>query len=244
MVVRRTEMIIAFLILLSPVTALPVAQVIGLKNVSARVIASESTLAYTNTLMHTYYGASNGTTLAQTAVSFPERVIGFMAPKGLCGFFSLPVPVKSGTLLTVEMTANNPVNFYLLSDYLANGSGSCKVSKNPIMAENNFTDFTLHWTAPEDGIFYFVFTGPTAVILLADHGSVRPVEESATITYPTSIETMLSTYSTTSTMSSTVTVTTPLYLKATSEHGLLIIGAIVASLALLLTVIAFARRTH
>lgn len=235
-------MMIAFLILLSPVTAVPVAQVIGLKNVSTQVTTDESTLAYTNTLMHTYYGASNGTTVAQTAVSFPARVIGFMAPRGLCGFFSLPVPVKSGTLLTVEMTANNPVNFYLLSDYPSSGSGSCKVSSNPIVAENNFTDFTLHWTAPEDGIFYFVFTGPTGVILLADHGSVRPVEQSATITYPTSIETMLSTYSTTTTVSSTVTITTPLYLQATSQYGLLIIGVLIALLAIAL--IALARRTH
>ena len=235
-------MMIAFLILLSPVTAIPVAQVIGLKNVSTQVTTDESTLAYTNTLLHTYYGASNGTTVAQTAVSFPARVIGFMAPRGLCGFFSLPVPVKSGTLLTVEMTANNPVNFYLLSDYPSNGSGSCKVSSNPIVAENNFTDFTLHWTVPEDGIFYFVFTGPTAVILLADHGSVRPVEQSATITYPTSIETMLSTHSTTTTVSSTVTITTPLYLQATSQYGLLIIGVLIALLAIAL--IALARRTH
>ncbi|MGA3407143.1 MAG: hypothetical protein ABSD49_15550 [Candidatus Bathyarchaeia archaeon] len=242
MVVRRTGMIIAFLILLSPVTAIPVVQVIGLKNVSTQVTTDESTLAYTNTLMHTYYGASNGTTVAQTAVSFPARVIGFMAPRGLCGFFSLPVPVKSGTLLTVEMTANNPVNFYLLSDYPSSGSGSCKVSSNPIVAENNFTDFTLHWTAPEDGIFYFVFTGPTGVILLADHGSVRPVEQSATITYPTSIETMLSTYSTTTTVSSAVTITTPLYLQATSQYGLLIIGVLIALLAIAL--IALARRTH
>jgi hypothetical protein len=102
----------------------------------------------------------------------------------------------------------------------------------------------LHWTAPEDGIFYFVFTGPTAVILLTDHGSVRPVEQSATITYPTSIETMLSTYSTTTTLSSTVIITTPLYLQATSQYGLLIIGAIIALLAITLTMIAFARRTH
>ena len=159
MVVRRTGIIIAVLILLSPVTALPVAQVIGLRNVSTQVTADESTLAYTNTLLHTYYGASNGTTVAETAVSFPERVIGFMAPRGLCGFFSLPVSVKSGMLLNVEMTANNPVNFYLLSDYPSVGSGSCKVSSNPIVAEDNFTDFTLHWTAPEDGIFYFIFTG-------------------------------------------------------------------------------------
>ena len=111
------------------------------------------------------------------------------------------------------MTANNPVNFYLFSDYPSVGSGSCKVSSNPIVAEDNFTDFTLHWTAPEDGIFYFIFTGPTAVILLIDHGSVGPVEQSATITYPTSIETMLSTYATTATLSSTVTITTPLYLQ-------------------------------
>src|SRR5208283_3105796 len=142
MVVRRTVMIIAFLILLSPVTVVPVAQVIGLKNVSTQVTADESTLAYTNTLLFTYYGASNGTTVAQTAASFPERVIGFMAPKGLCGLFSLPVSVKSGTLLSVEMTANNPVNFYLFSGYPTIGSGSCNVSSNPILAENNFTDFT------------------------------------------------------------------------------------------------------
>jgi hypothetical protein len=212
--------------------------------VSTQVTTDESTLAYTNTLLHTYYGASNGTTVAETAVRFPERVIGFMAPRGLCGFFSLPVSVKSGMLFNVEMTANNPVNFYLFSDYPSVGSGSCKVSSNPIVAEGNFTDFTLHWTAPEDGIFYFIFTGPTAVILLIDHGSVGSVEQSATITYPTSIETMLSTYATTATISSTVTITTPFYLRTTSQYGLLIIGVIIASLVLLLTMIAFARRTH
>src|SRR5208337_4437252 len=133
------------------------------------------------------------------------------------------------------------VNFYLFSGYPTIGSGSCNVSSNPILAENNFTDFTLRWTAPEDGIFYFIFTGPTAVILLTDHGSVRPVEESATVTYPTSVETMLSTSSTTTVISSTVTITTPLYLRATSEKAWLIIGAIIASLAILLTMIGFGR---
>ena len=244
MVVHRTGIIVAFLILLSPVTAVPVAHVIGLRSSSTQVITGESTLAYTNTLMQTYYGLSNGTTQAQEAVSFTERVIGFMAPKGLCGLFSLPVSVKTGSLLNVEMTANNPVNFFLLPDYPSVASGGCKVSGTPIVAESNFTDFILHWTAPADGIFYFVFTGPTAVILLTNHGSVRPVEELATITNPTSIETILSTSFATTTVSSTLTMTSPLYLQATNHRGLLIIVAIIGSLAILLSMIAFARRVH
>ena len=241
MVVRRTVMIIAFLMLFSPVTAIPLVEITGVKNVSAQITADKSIIAYTNTHLVTYFGASNGTTMAQTATSFPAQVIGFMAPKGLCGFFSLPVSVKSGTLLSVEITANNPVNFYLVSDSPTVGSGSCNVSSNPILAEKNFTDFTLHWTPPVDGIFYFIFTGPTAVILLTDHGSVRPVEGSATVTYPTSVETILSTYSTTTFISSTVTNTTPLYLQATAGLALLTFGAIIASLVVLLTIIAFWR---
>ena len=244
MVARRTGIMLAFLMLLSPATAVPVAQVIGLKNMSEQVTASESTVAYTNIQMHTYYGSGSGTTLVQTAASFPERVIGFMAPQGKCALYSLPVTVTSGTSLSVRMTANAPVNLFILSAYPSGDLTGCKVSGTPLLSEANFTDFTLNWTAPEAGLFYFVFTGPTAVILLADHGSMQGVQQAATVTYPTSTQTNLSTYSEIITMSSTLTVTSPLYLQATTQNWMLIIGSVVLSIAITLFLLAFVRRLH
>jgi len=244
MVASRTGMIIAFLILLSPLTASPVAQVIGLTSKSTQVTTDASTQAYTGTLVHTYFGSTTGMTVAQTAVSFPERIVGFVAPKGKCALYSLPVMVSSGTLLNVEMTANYPVNFFILSEFPSGGLTGCNVLGNPLVAQANFTEFTLHWTAPENGIFYFVFTGPTAIILLSDHGSVKPVEEVTTITYPTSIRTELSTYSEIATLASTVTVTSPLYLQTTTQNWLLIVGSIIVAVAITLSLLAFIRRPH
>ena len=244
MVAYRTRVIIGFLILLSPLTAVPVAQVIGLGSVTTLATTNASTLAYTNTVMHTYFGSGNGTTVAQLPVSFPERVIGFMAPKGKCSIYSLPVTVELGTTLSVRMTANKPVNFFILPEYPSGALDGCNVPSAPLLSQFNFTDFTLHWTAPANGVFYFVFTGPTAVILLTDHGSAKPVEQTVQVTYPTSVETVFSTYSTTTMISSTITATSPLYLHQETENGLVIYGSIVVAVAIACGLLVVARRLH
>lgn len=70
MVGRRTEMIIAFLILLSPVTALQVGQAVGLNDTSTQVKSDETTLTYTSANMETYFGSSEGTTIADAPQVF------------------------------------------------------------------------------------------------------------------------------------------------------------------------------
>jgi len=62
------------------------------------------------------------------------------------------------------------------------------------LTENNFTAYTLHWTATEDGTVYLLLTGPNTVIILRDNGSTESVEQLATMTYA-STETNLNLYS-------------------------------------------------
>ena len=239
---HRAGIMIALVMLLSPITVYRVQQATGNSNSSTQVATEESTVVSVNTLLRTYYGLSTGITVGETSVSFPERIIGFVAPKGKCAFFSLPVNVTSGTSLIVEMTANFPVNLFILSDYPSGELIGCNVSATPIYMKANFTDFTLHWTAPINGIFYFVFTGPTAVVLLTNHGSMKQVAEAATITYPKSVGTELSTYSEIYTASSTTIITSPLDFRAAGQDWMLIIGAVILSMSVMLMLSAFARR--
>jgi hypothetical protein len=238
MVNRRTSTIFVFLILLSPVTAVQVSRVLGVSSVSTQVTANETTLTYTSANVRTYFGSSVGTTLAGEPLSIPQRVVGFMAPQGRCSVFSLPVTIATGTLLNMKFTANNPVNFYLFSVVPSAGwPSSCNVAGG-ILRVNNFTDYTLHWTAPENGTFYLVFTGPTAVILLTDVGSMKPVEQTATMTLPTSTETKLAFYSSTETRTSTMTITAPLLAQVNVLNNALIVGIVIGLLIAVLLVLS------
>ena len=230
MVDRRTGLLVVFLMMLSPVTAVQVAKVVGLSTSTAQVTTNETTLTYSSANMETYFGSSVGTTLAGQPLNIPSRVIGFVAPAGRCSVYSVPITAASGTILSMKITANNPVNLYVFSDYPSGGwPSACKVSGS-ILSVDNFTDYALHWTAPENGTFYLVFTGPTATILLTDIASMKPIEQTATMTYPTNTETKLTFYTSTTSATSTMTVTTPLYLQSASANGVLIVGIVMALL--------------
>jgi hypothetical protein len=192
--------------------------------------------------MRTYFASTSGTTEVQGPLNFPSRVIGFMAPVGKCAQFFLPVTVTSNSTLNVDMRSNNPANFYLMPTYDPQASpNSCSIIGNAIVTAINFTQFTLHWTPQYDGTFYFIFTGPTAVIVLADHGSVKPVLQNGPITFATSTATSVEVYSETSTTEYTATATAPpLYLQETARYAIQI-GIIIALLSIILIVIGVYR---
>lgn len=215
---QRTYMLLAF-ILASPLTALLPFTGIGSNNSNAPV-TSAATLTYTSTSMKTDFGSTIGPTFMEEPVSFPPRVIGFIAPKGKCAQFSLPVTVASNTTLNVEFSSNNPANFYLLPAYTAQASSNtCIVIGDVILSALNFTKFTLHWTAQADGTFYFIFTGPTAVIVLADRGSMKPAPKTGIVTFATSTETNLQVYPETTTTTYTDNATPPVYLQLTAQYA-------------------------
>ena len=113
--------LLVFLILLSPMAVLPLAQVIGPSTTSTEVKSFDNTLTYTSSNVQTQYGTTQAMISAETAFSFQPEVIGVMAPQGKCAVFSLPVTVKSGTSLNIEMTSNQPANFYLFPSYPSAG---------------------------------------------------------------------------------------------------------------------------
>lgn len=203
---QRTRLLFA-IILLSPFTVLIPFTASGSNNSTTLVASNVTTISYTTANMTTYYASSNGTTLGEKALGFPPRVIGFIAPKGRCSQFLLPVTVTSNTALNLLVKSNQPVNLYVLPTYAFQTSpNGCGVNVNPILQEINFTIFPLEWTATANGTYYLLFTGPTAVILLQDNGSRQPVLQSATITFPTSTSTSL--WLTSETKTTTFTTTT------------------------------------
>ena len=240
---QRTYMLLAF-ILVSPLTALlPFTGFTSPANSSAPV-TSEATVTYTSTSMSTHFGSTTGPTVVQEPVNFSSRVIGFIAPKGKCAEFSLPVTVTSNTTLNVKMTSNNPANFYLLPSYVPQAStDSCGIMGDAILTALNFTQFILHWTAQADGTFYFIFTGPTTVIVLTDHGSVKPVLQTGNVTFATSTETGLQVYSKTTTTSYTNTATPPVYLQLAAQYAPSV-GIVIALLSAILILVGINRGTR
>ena len=198
------------------------------------------TVTYNDTTLQTYFASTIGTTTAQSPFSFPPRGIGLIAPKGKCAEFSLPVSVTSGTTLSLAMTSTEPANLYLLPTYTFQTSpDGCSITGNTILSETNFTAYKLHWTAPENNTFYLIFTGPTTVIILMDHGSTKPVQEMANVTYASSTETSSWVYSSTTTTIYTITTpTAPSYYlpsftnyAAPIEIGILILTLAITALA-------------
>lgn len=232
---QRTYMLLA-LILASPLTALlPFTGFTSPANSSAPV-TSEATVTYTSTSMSTHFRSTTGPTVVQEPVNFSSRVIGFIAPKGKCAEFSLPVTVTSNTTLNVEMSSNSPANFYLLPTYPPQASSNtCSIPGDAILTALNFTQFLLHWTAQADGTFYFIFTGPTTVIVLADRGSVKPILKTGIVTFATSTQTNLQIYAETTTTSYTDNATPPVYLQLTAQYA-----PTVAIIVALLSAILFA----
>lgn len=238
---HRTAMLAA-LILLSPITAfLPS---IASPTATTSLATHEIDLTYTSQVFTTYFGSSLGTTVGKSPLNFPSRGIGFVAPKGECSQYTLPVTVSRGTQLNVGMTASQPANFYLLPSYMfATSLNGCIVTTTPLLVSENFTAFTLHWTAPQQGTFYFVFTGPTAVIILVNDGSVKPTEQAVNLTYTKSTETSLSVYTSTSTTSYTATSAAPLFTLQPGGRGNPAILALAAILIILASVfLLYARK--
>lgn len=181
------------------------------------------TLNYNVVSTETYFGSTSGFTTIQSPLVLAPRGIGFIAPKGKCAQFSLPVSVISGTTLNVAMTSSKPANLYLLPTYTFQLSlDGCGIIGNTILAENNFTSYRLHWTAPENGTFYLIFTGPTTIIILMDRGSTKPVQQIANITYAASTETTswIDTSTSATTYTITTPVTSPLYLQSAGKYSL------------------------
>jgi hypothetical protein len=124
-----------------------------------------------------------------------------MAPKGRCSQYVYPVTLANGAVLNLKIASTYPANVYLLSTYTYQSSADgCELTSpaSALRFQANFTDYTLHWTAPESGTFYVVLTGPTTIIMLRDAGSSQPVEGPANITYAVSTETSFQDYKVTS----------------------------------------------
>ncbi len=242
MAMQRTALFVA-LILLTPLTiTLPLTTLTPNQSTSYTT-SQETTLTATSIVLRTYFGSTQGTALVQTPMNLPPKVIGFMAPKGKCSQYTLPVTVTSGSILNLKMTSTNPANLYLLPTYTFQTSpNGCSLVGGALLTASNFTAYTLRWTAPEDGVFYILFIGPTTIIMLDDGGSTHPIKQNATLTYATSTETNLIDYSSTSTTTYTTTSidAQPLYLQPPTLTSLEIVGLLIAVLGI--TLIAVFRR--
>jgi len=209
----RTVMF-ALLILLSPLAFLmPVSDSGPATSTTYAVTNRTATATYTSTAFDTTVVSTTGTMMVQTPVSIPSQGVGFMAPIGRCSQFTMPVTVRSGTTLNLEVTSTNPVNLYLLPNetYQTSPNG-CSLVGSSLLAENNFTAYTLQWTATENHTVYLLLTGPATIIILTNHGSAQSVQQLATTTYE-STETNLNVYS-----SATIAnYTTPTTIPASSQ---------------------------
>jgi hypothetical protein len=178
-------------------------------------------------------------------MNLPPKGIGFMAPKGKCSQDTLPVPVTSGTILNLEVTSTNPANLYLLPTYVFQTSpNGCTLVGSALLSVSNFTAYTMRWTAPEDGTFYILLTGPNTIIILNDQGSTKPVEQDASITYATSTETNFNDYSSTSTTTYTTTTidAQPFYLQPPTLSSLEIVALLITCLGIMLVAVFKIRR--
>jgi hypothetical protein len=211
--------------MLSPITILTSSLNPGNTANSTFVTSNETTLTYTSTNTTIYYGSTTGTTTVQVAAHIPPKGIGFMAVKGECADYSLPMTVTSGTTLNILMTSNSPVSFYLFPTYSFQPSANgCRIIGDAILTVSNFTTYNLHWTAEDSGTFYFLFTAPNAILILMDQGSTKPIQQVANITVATSTGTSVWSFSTvsTSTVTTTEEATQPLYLQTSTQYMILI----------------------
>ena len=240
---QRIAVLVALVLLIPLTVALPLTTLAS-SHPTTYTTSAETTLTTTSVALRTYFGSTQGTELVPTPMNLPPRAIGFMAPEGKCSYYTLPVTVTSGTVLNLKMTSTNPANLYLLPTYVFQTStNGCNLVGNAILSADNFTTYTMHWTAPEPGVFYIVLTGPTTVIILNDQGSTKAVNQDATITYATSTETNFNDYSSTSTTTYTTTTTTqPLYLQPPTLSSLEIVAILIAILGITLVAVFRRRR--
>ncbi|MGA3108832.1 MAG: hypothetical protein ABSD99_05165 [Candidatus Bathyarchaeia archaeon] len=241
---QRTVLFVA-LILVSPLTITLPLTTLTSSHSTGYTTSEETTLTATSVVLRTYFGSTKGTTIVQAPMDLPPKVIGFVAPKGKCSQYTLPVTLTSDSILNLKMTSTNPANLYLLPTYTFQTSADgCSLVGGAILTESNFTDYTMHWVAPEDGVFYLLVTGPTTTIMLSDGGSTHPVKQNGTVTFATSTETNFNDYSSTSTTIYTTTITSasPLYLQLPTLPSLGIVGLAIAGLAIILIAIFRRRR--
>jgi hypothetical protein len=203
----RTVMFVALILLTSLIILLPFSNSMAVTTTTYVASERTTTATYTSTAFDTSFVSTTGTMALQTPMSIPSQGVGFMAPKGKCSQFAMPLTVKSGTNLNLELTSTNPANLYLIpTSTFQTSSNGCDLIGSSLLTENNFTAYTLHWTAPEDGTVYLLVTGPNTVIILRNHGSTDSVEQLATVTYA-STETNLNLYSSTNIANYTTTKT-------------------------------------
>lgn len=226
------------LILLSPLTiTLPILSSVNPNSSTTYSTSKEATITYSSAVMRTDYASTKGTALVQVPLNLPPQGIGFLAVNGKCSQDILPVTVTNGTTLNLELTSTNPANLYLLPTYTFHTSANgCDLLDSSILAVTNFTDYALHWTAPEAGTLYLLLTGPTTVVILKDNGSTYPVkEQNANITYAVSTETNFNDYS--STITTTYTTSSlnarPLYLQPPALSASETIGLVILILGII-----------
>jgi len=241
---QRIAVLVALVLLIPITVALPLTTLASSRP-TAYTTSAETTLTTTSIALQTYFGSTQGTELVPTPMNLPPRAIGFMAPEGKCSYYTLPVTVTSGTVLDLRMTSTNPANLYLLPTYIFQTTrNGCTLVGSAILSASNFTAYTMHWAAPENGTFYILLTGPNTIIILNDQGSTKPVQEAATITYATSTETSFNDYSSTSTTTYTTTSIDahPLYLQPPTLSSSMIVGLLVTCLGIILVAVLSRRR--
>jgi len=222
---KRTNMFVA-LLLLSPLTlALPMVTTLSSAATTTYTSSAVQTLTYTSAVAQTFYGSTIGNALVQVPIDLTPKIIGFMAPAGKCSQYTYPVSVAAGSILNVGLTSTNPANVYLLPTYTyETSSDGCQVTAPALLFDANFTTYTLHWAAPESGVFYIILTGPTTIIQLRNDGSSQPVEELENVTYASSTSTSLDDYFLTNTVTYTNTLTHPLYFQPQTLPGLWVLA--------------------
>lgn len=194
---RRANLFVALLLLSPLAVLLPFTSAVSSPATNTFTSLEEQIVTYASTTTQTYYGSTTGNALVQSPLDLPAKVVGFMAPKGKCSQYIYPVTIPTGSILKLEVTSSNPANFYLLPTYTYHTSADgCELTAptSDLVFQSNFTDYALRWTAPEDGTFYIVLTGPTTVITLTDAGSSQAVNELTNLTYAMSTQTSIQNY--------------------------------------------------
>jgi len=203
----RTALFVT-LILLSVLTVL-FPSTTAATTTAAATAERTTTATYTSTALETSLFSTSRNMIVQTPLNISSQGVGFMAPIGKCSQFTMPLAVKSGTTLNLELTSSNPANLYVLpNDTYQTSPNGCNLIGSSLMAKNNFTDFRLHWTASKDGTVYGLLTGPNTIIILMDEGSTEPIQQTATVTYA-STKTSLNLYSSTNVANYTTSTTAP-----------------------------------
>jgi hypothetical protein len=234
------------LLLFSPLTvALPIMTTLNPSVTTTYTTSEEITTTYTSYSAQTFFASTKELTLVQVPIHIPPKIVGFIAPKGRCSQYIYPLTVNAGTILNLVLTSTQPANIYLMPTYAyQTTSDGCElsISTPPLMWQANFTAYTLHWTAPQNGVFYLILAGPTTIIMLHDEGSTQPVQEVANVTYAASSQTHFDVYLATNTQTYATTFTHSLYAEKQALLGLGALAFLVAISCLGIMKVALTRR--